>query len=50
MAAKPLNPSIVNIASVCGIRGSGKECVSYQVPASLSTFYGPVALRRGPEA
>ena len=35
VATKPSNPSIVNIASVCGIRGSGKECVSYQVPAPL---------------
>ena len=38
VATKPSNPSIVNIASVCGIRGSGKECVSYQVPVPLCTY------------
>jgi len=37
VATKPSNPSIVNIASVCGIRGSGKECVSYQVPLLSAT-------------
>ena len=31
MATKAANASIVNIASICGIRGSGKECISYQV-------------------
>jgi len=30
VATKPSNPSIINIASICGIRGSGKECISYQ--------------------
>ena len=35
MATAPANPSIVNIASICGIRGSGKECISYQVRCSL---------------
>ena len=35
VATKPANPSIINIASVCGIRGSGKECISYQVRARL---------------
>lgn len=33
VACKPHNPSIVNIASVAGIRGSGMECASYQVGA-----------------
>jgi len=51
VATKPANPSIVNIASVCGLRGFSQECISYQVPR-LTGLPDPtdLAQQRGPES